>query len=129
KIDDLARADPGPGARRRGPRFEAGQPLADVGDEAGLPLLAVAHDVDARLGLLAHDVGHGAPNLRGERLAVVRPPAFFRRHRFDQVRRPRQAADEGGEDSIAASLHVFFPFYLLSIREIFCARARAALDA
>ena len=83
-------------------RFEAGQPLADVGHEAGLALLAVVDDVDAQLRLPPHHVRDGLADAGLEGRRVVRLAARARREHVEEVRRTRQAANVGGEDPLCA---------------------------
>ena len=98
-------ARPRAGARNR-IGLEAAEALVDVGHEARLAELAVVDHVDSELDLPAHDLGHGRGERGGVRPLVDRPALLPGLHRREQVGRPRQAADMGGENSLAAGFHV-----------------------
>ena len=85
--------------------LEAAQPLVDIGHEARLGVFAVVDDVDAELDLLVHDLD----DRRAQALLVglrVIPRLSRWRPSSEQIGRPRQAADMGGENAVVASFHV-----------------------
>ena len=79
--------------------------VLDVAEEADLAHLSVGDDVDAGLDLPAHPVGHRLGDLAVEQLGVVGPSVLPLLQRVEQLVRPGQAADVGGEDAIGAALH------------------------
>jgi len=85
-------------------RLEARETLIDVVDEARLAELAVVDDVDAGLGLTADDLLDGRLQGLLESRAIV--PA---QQRVQELRRPRQAADMGGQYPACAAFHAFPP--------------------
>ena len=101
----LARSCPWPRWQRGLARFEAGEPLADVGEEAGFPLLPIADNVHASLDLLAHDLGDGAADSPSVRLLVVGLAVLSGIHHLQQVWRARQAAHKRRQDAVGAALH------------------------
>jgi hypothetical protein len=68
--------------------------------------LAIADHVDAGLGLAAHDIGNRSGQALVIGFRVERLARLFRAQELLQRLRPDQAADMGGEDSIAAALHL-----------------------
>ena len=91
--------------RRGAVGLEAGETLVDIGDEARLAHLAVIDDVDAEFGLLADDIRHRLAHA-GVECRIVDLLALAARHAHGvKIRRARQAADMGGENSIGAVLH------------------------
>ena len=96
--------------RRRHPHvvhveLEPAEAVLHVAEEADLAHLAVGDDVDARLDLVAHPIGHRLGDLAVEQLGVVGPAVLPLLQRVEQLVRPGQAADVGGEDAIGAALH------------------------
>src|SRR5688500_15499918 len=85
--------------------LEAAEPLVDIGDEARLAELAVVDNVDAELDLLAHDLAHRAAQPCGMHRVVDGLALLPGVHGLEHIGWPRQAADMGGENSLAASLH------------------------
>ena len=93
-------------------RREAGEAVEDViapsaavgGRAHGLAELAVVGNVDAGAFLRQHDLADGGAQPRLQRRFVLSRDGFFRPHGA-QVRRPRQAADVGGENAFSASFH------------------------
>jgi hypothetical protein len=84
---------------------EAGQPVLDVGGVADLAHLAVADDVDPRTALREHHVDHRRlDDLRGLP-RVERPSLLAAEHDLGDGGGARQAADVGGENPGAGSLH------------------------
>src|SRR5262249_20849826 len=67
---------------------------------------AIADDVDADIGLLAHDLGDRVGEAGFESGLVKRLAVFDQSPKFDQLRRPDQAADMGGEDAFSVVRHV-----------------------
>ena len=89
--------------RRGGPRhvahLEPAQAVADVRGVADLAHLAVADDVDAGVDLVSHAVSHGRIQQAVVLGAVDLLAAVLGEHELDQLGRPRQAADVGGQDA------------------------------
>ena len=85
--------------------LEPAEAVLHVAEEADLAHLAVGHDVDARLDLMAHPVGHRLGDLAVEQLGVVGTAVLPLLQRVEELGRPGQAADVGGEDAIGAALH------------------------
>src|SRR5215468_11238566 len=98
----LARS--GPRARARaGVDLEPAEAFVHVGHETRLAIFAIIDDVDAERDLLLHDLPHGLAQPRG--MFRLIQSAAVRLHKIEEVGRPRQAADVGGEDAIGAALH------------------------
>ena len=92
---------------RRG--VETPEPVLDVGQEADLAELAVGDDVQARLDLLRHHLGHRARHAPGVGVGVVGAAVLLLPHHLQQVERPGEAADVGGQDPVGAAVHVYSP--------------------
>jgi hypothetical protein len=105
---DLAR--PGPRALVAVGRvdLEAAEAIVDVRDEARLAHLAVADDIDAEIGLLLDDRCDGLRHARAVAGFVDRLAALTGGACRDEIGRPRQAADMGGQDAIGALAHEAF---------------------
>ena len=79
---------------------EAVQPVLDIVGVGDFRHLAVADDVDAALDLLLHDFRDRFGHTALQQGRVVGPVAVLRDEQVDQVVRPRQAADMGGQDAV-----------------------------
>ena len=90
-------------------RLETLQAFVDVDEKARLRHLAVGQHVEPAFGLAAHAVGHGLAHARVIGPRVVRGARQLRLHHVEQVVRPRQAADMGGENALAAAFHFCCP--------------------
>jgi hypothetical protein len=79
------------------------KPFIDVADKARLAVFAVVDHVDAEIRLPTHDVGDTAAQLRSRcgRIEGLGPVTL---DEGEEIRRPRQAAGVGGENSFAAPL-------------------------
>jgi hypothetical protein len=98
----------GNGSGRAVPRAaETAHAAADIQEEGLALLLAVVANIDAGVTLAPHDFLHRGVAGLGEG-GTDRFAAAFADIQVDQVRRTRQAAGVGGQDSIATALHAAF---------------------
>src|SRR5262245_7396203 len=88
---------------------EAGIALHHVIAEADLAHLAVRDDVDAGIALLADDLLDRFAHPRAQLALVHRLLVEQIPHHAGKIRRPRQAAGVGGEDTVGASFHRYLP--------------------
>src|ERR1700722_8434336 len=113
KFLDLAGAEPRTPIGDRAIDLKAGKPLVDIGDKTRLAHLAVIDDVDAEVDLLADNVRHGLayPDIEGRLIYLLTLTA--RDAHGVKIRRARQAADMGRENSVGAVFHgvSFFSFW------------------
>ena len=79
---------------------EAVQPVLDIVGVGNFRHLAIADDVDAALDLFLHDFRHRFGYEAFQQGRIVGPVAVLRDEQVDQVVRPRQAADMGGQDAV-----------------------------
>jgi hypothetical protein len=85
--------------------LEPGKALVDVGNEARLAHFAVINDVDAKVGLFADDIRYRLAHA-GVKCRIVDLLTLETREAHGvKLRRARQAADMGREDSICAVFH------------------------
>ena len=81
--------------------LEPAEAVADVGGVADLAHLPVAHNVDSGVDLVTHAIAHR----RGDQLVVAAAihglAAVFGEYDVDDLLRPRQAANVGGQDPCA----------------------------
>ena len=84
---------------------EARHALRHVGLETDALLFAIVADVDAGGHLLRNHVTDGLVHLGGENLRVVGLAFLLRHQQVGEFFVPRQAANVGGEDAIAAEDH------------------------
>ena len=71
---------------------------------------------------MAHDLDDGFGEAGFERGLLIRLAVFDRSPEFDQLRRPDQAADMGGEDAIGVVRHGWVPDRRVGRREAPCPR-------
>ena len=93
-------------ARALGAGLEAAQPLVRVRDEPDFALLAIVDDVQADGCLPLHDLCHGLAHAGVERGLVELLALLARLHLGEEVRRPGEAPDVGGEHPVGTLLHV-----------------------
>ncbi len=86
-------------------RFDAGDPVADIGRIGRLAHLAVGDHVDAGRDLLRDDVVDRFDHLALEGVRRDRLALLAAENKVDQRLRPRQAAGMGGEDAVGRGLH------------------------
>ena len=79
--------------------------LGHVAVKVRLGELAVARDVDADFGLLGHHVRDALADQGFECRLVALLAAGRGQDRLEDLRRPHQAADVGGQDAFAAAFH------------------------
>ena len=79
--------------------------MTDVEGVGNLAELAVANAVDTGCDLLFDDLAHRQGETRVERCLLEQPPGFARLQELQQIGRPRQAPDMGGENPLGARLH------------------------
>ena len=79
--------------------------LRHIGLETDPPLLAVIADVDAGFHLLGHDVADRLVHFVGEQFWIERLALLLGDQEIAQRLVARQAADMGGEDTVAAENH------------------------
>ena len=79
--------------------------MTDVEGVGDLAELAVADAVDAGRDLLLDDLAHRRGETRVEGCLLERPADFARLQELQQIGRPRQAPDMGGQNPLGARLH------------------------
>ena len=84
---------------------EAGEPVLNIGGVTRLADLAVAHHVDAERRLLGHHILDRAAHAGIEGVAVIGLAIFLGDEKIHHIVGPRQAADMGGQNSLAAMSH------------------------
>ena len=125
KIPGLA----GVGERARAvalPLLQAVEALRCVGNETRLAHLAIADDIETGIHLLPHAVGDGVTDSRGISLFVDRLAVHLVEHHFEQIVRPRQAADVGRQNAIGAQFHYPVPLRIDGGVEAYFARSPGA---
>ena len=96
-------------------RLDAGKALIDIGDEAETPHLAVGDDIDTAIGLLANHFGDRACDAARVGLGVEALAPLLGLEHLQQIGRPRQAADMGGQYSLCASFHRASPVWRATV--------------
>ena len=93
--------------RRRPNQFaaEPGHALRHIHGEADARLLAVADDIDPGIELAGQHVGHRGRALAPQESLVDLFSRLLAQQQVRQMRRPRQAAAMGREDSLVAAQH------------------------
>ena len=105
----LARPAPAAPAAGALARLDAGETLIDVGDKSEPSHLAIGDDVDAALCLPAHDLRDRALDPPRIELRIERRTLLLRQDHRQQIGRPRQTADMGGQYPLRAVLHKRLP--------------------
>ena len=98
-------------------RLDAGKTFVDIRDEAETTHLAIGDDIDAAFGLLANHFGDRACDAARIGLSVERLASLLGLDHLQQIGRPRQAADMGGENTLRASFHLASPVRFDSVAQ------------